>query len=179
MRSREMLKKLDRLSVDTTEDETVPDIWLLAPKDQDRVHELFAKLGDPEGRDQTITPDEEQELCGMLDGLPVLGPDDRSAGPDLEVPKELQFYWTWSQPADGWRPYDFHRLKCVQKVRFAELCAQYGYKKGMSNVEVKQNLAHLSQWLKDDQLAMIGLLQAASNRPDFAAVIRRMLHAAA
>jgi hypothetical protein len=169
-----MSKKLDRLLVDTTEeDEMVPDISLLAPEDQDRVQELFAKLGDPEGRDRTITPDEEQELCGMLDGLPVLGPEDRSAGPNLEIPKELQFYWTWSQPADGWRSYDFHRLKCVQKVRFAELCAQYGYKPGMS---VKQNLAHLSQWLKDDQFEMIGLLQAASNRPDFAAVIRRMLH---
>jgi hypothetical protein len=42
-------------------------------------------------------------------------------------------------------------------------------------MSVKQNLAHLSRWKKDDQFEMIGLLQAASNRPDFAAVIRRML----
>jgi hypothetical protein len=138
--------------------------WLSGRRGRIRstVHVRFApKPGDPEGRDRTITPDEEQELCGMLDGLPVLGPEDRSAGPNLEIPKELQFYWTWSQPADGWRSYDFHGLKCVQKVRFAELCAQYGYKPGMS---VKQNLAHLNQWLKGDQLEMIGLLQAASNR---------------
>jgi hypothetical protein len=168
MRSREMLAKLEGVRISADDDDKFPDISLLTPADQDRVHELLAKLGDLEGRERTITLDEEQELCGMLDGLPLIGPDDRFAGPDLEIPKGLQFYWTWKQPADGWRSYDFHRLKCVQKVRFIELCAQYGYEKG-------RELAHLSQWRKDDQLEMISLLQAASNRPDFAAVIQRML----
>ena|ERR1700691_2159453 len=108
MRSREMHNKLDRLSGSVDGDEqTCPDISLLSPEDQDRVHELLEKIrGAAEERDffanikeSTITEAELRELSDLLDDLPSLGPGDRFKGPSYSIPYQLCDYFTHFLPS--------------------------------------------------------------------------------
>jgi len=159
-----MLAKLEKVPIGTDDDEKIPDISLLAPEQQDRVLELFAKLGDPSDPNwcSGISDVELKELDGLIDDLPWIGMDNPFAGPDLNIPDALEFYWRWGQPARGWRHYSFFNLKCVQKVRFVELCVQYGYEEGMTSIELKQLLLPLNQWEKGDQIEMLKLLDATA-----------------
>lgn len=155
-----MLNKLDRLSPQPEDDQLVPDISMLSPEGQDRVWELFAKLGNPKDANwaPTMTEEEFVEFEAMLKVLPHIGPHDPDGGPDLDIPRSLQSYWTWSQKAAGWRSYGFHKLKAVQKVRFVEMCRHYGWREGAN---IKETMWPLSDWAEKDQLEMSALLSAA------------------
>jgi hypothetical protein len=79
-----------------------PDISLLSPADQDRVVELFRKNRNSiNGVEPSITRKESKELQRLLADLPTLGPNDKFAGPKIEVPRDLAHYWQYSQPALG------------------------------------------------------------------------------
>ena len=66
-------------------EESVPDISLLSPEQQDRYRELADKLLADES---SITPAEIEELNQLLKGLPLVGPHDKFGGPDLESVRE-------------------------------------------------------------------------------------------
>jgi hypothetical protein len=96
-----LLAKLDRLRV-PPEEPKFPDISLLSPADQDRVFGLFEKNRDSlDGIEPKISANELDELEGLLTDLPIIGPDDKPAGPKIEVPPALVHYWQWSQPASS------------------------------------------------------------------------------
>ena len=102
-------------------EESVPDISLLSPEQQDRYQELADKLLADES---SITPAEVEELNKLLKGLPLVGRHDKFGGPDLEIPDSLAFHFKWTEQRGKfpYRFYDFRCLKAVQKVRFVELC---------------------------------------------------------
>lgn len=155
MRSRQMLVKLDRLDVPSQEPEC-PDVSLLSPADQDRVFELFRKYrNSPNQIGPTINRKVRDELEGLLADLPIIGPDDKPAGPKIEVPPALVHYWQWSQSASTWRHYDFWKLKAVQKIRLAELCRCYGWREGTSP---KATMLPLSEWAEQDRNEMTAFL---------------------
>ena len=72
------------------------------------------------------------ELERLLADLPILGTDDKPAGPKIEVPPALVHYWQWNQSTSTWRHYELWKLKAVQKIRLAELCRYYGWREGTS-----------------------------------------------
>ena len=113
-------------------EESVPDISLLSPEQQDRYQELADKLLADES---SITPAEVRELNQLLKGLPHLGPHDEFGGPDLEIPDSLAFHFKWTEQRGKfpYRFYNFRRLKAVQKVRFVELCACAGRERGLAS----------------------------------------------
>jgi len=92
MRAREMNNKLDKLSVPSEDDEhTCPDISLLSPEDQDWVDEMFEKIRSAKDEvENVVTPAEGHKLLDLLNELPVLGRDDEFAGPDLDIPREIE-----------------------------------------------------------------------------------------
>jgi hypothetical protein len=159
MRSRHLLAKLDRLQV-PPEEPKFPDISLLSPADQDRVFGLFEKNRDSlDGIEPKISANELDELEGLLTDLPIIGPDDKPAGPKIEVPPALVHYWQWSQPASTWRHYDFWKLKAVQKIRLAELCRYYGCREGTSP---KATMLPLCDWTEQDRDEMTAFLDEAA-----------------
>jgi hypothetical protein len=92
MRAREMNNKLDKLSVPSDDDEhTCPDISLLSPEDQDRVHDVLAKLAGATGEheirakvdENVVTVAELREMFDLWDELPRLGPGDGLQRPIL------------------------------------------------------------------------------------------------
>ena len=139
-------------------EESVPDISLLSPEQQDRYQELADKLLADES---SITPAEVKELNQLLKGLPLVGPHDKFGGPDLEIPDCLAFHFKWTEQRGKfpYRFYDFRRLKAVQKVRFVELCRKYGWSDGQN---VRRTLPRLYEWSPDDRAEMNGLLDAAA-----------------
>jgi hypothetical protein len=164
MRSREMLNKLDKLSTPVENDRgNCPDISLLSPEQQDRVHELFAKIGrtDDGDWDCTITPAEIHELRNLLDGLPLCDKDQGFAGPNLEIPWTLCYHFTllkWrEQNRQAWPSDNFHDLKAVQKVRFVELCRRYGWDGGAPH-----GIVSFSQWQPEDEAEIRSLLDDAA-----------------
>ena len=159
MRSRHLLAKLDRLQV-PPEEPKFPDISLLSPADQDRVFGLFEKHRDSlDGIEPKISANELDELEGLLTDLPIIGPDDKPAGPKIEVPPALVHYWQWSQPASTWRHYDFWKRKAVQKIRLAELCRYYGCREGTSP---KATMLPLCDWTEQDRDEMTAFLDEAA-----------------
>ena len=70
--------------------ESVPDISLLRPEQQDRYQEVADKLLADE---TSITPAEIKKLNQLLKGLPLVGPHDEFGGPDLEIPNSLVFHF--------------------------------------------------------------------------------------
>ena len=160
MRSRHLLAKLDRLRV-PPEEPKFPDISLLSPADQDRVFGLFEKNRDSldEIEPTKISTHELDELEGLLTDLPIIGPDDKPAGPKIEVPPALVHYWQWSQPASTWRHCDFWKLKAVQKIRLAELCRYYGWREGTSP---KATMLPLCDWTEQDRDEMTAFLDEAA-----------------
>jgi len=75
-------------------EESVPDISLLSPEQQDRYQELADKLLADES---SITLAEIEELNQLLKGLPLVGPHDKFGGPDLEIPESLAFHFKWTE----------------------------------------------------------------------------------
>ena len=125
-----------------------PDISLLSPVSQDRVFGLFEKNRDSPNGIAENKRKELDELERLLADLPIIGPDDKPAGPKIEVPPALVHYWQWSQSASAWRHYDFWKLKAVQKIRLAELCRYYGWREGTSP---KATMWPLCEWAEQDR----------------------------
>ena len=160
MRSRQMMAKLDRLPM-KPEERKIPDISLLSPEDQDRVFELFRKNRDSlNGIKPMISRKEREELEGLLSDLPMIGLDDKFAGPKIAVPRALESYWRRKQPASSPGSYRFHDLSAVQKVRFAELCRNYGWRVG---TPPNATLLPLGEWPEQDRDEMNTLLEAADH----------------
>ena len=160
MRSRELLARLDRLCL-PPEPVTCPDLSLLSPEDYDRVMELFEKCENSiKGKQPTISSKELKDLQTLLEGLPTLGPDDRSAGPKIEVPGTLDQYWRYFHP--GTSNCSFDNLGKVQRLRFVELCSRYGWKKGISLGGLRMCMIPLSDWHTDDKMEMQALLGKAA-----------------
>ena len=96
MRAREMNNKLDKLALSAEDEEhTFPDLSLLSPEDQDWVDEMFEKIREAKDEvENVITPAEGRKLLDLLQELPVLGRDDKFAGPDLDIPREIETHFT-------------------------------------------------------------------------------------
>jgi hypothetical protein len=151
---------------------------LLSPELPDWVDEMFEKVraADEGDAESIIAPAEGQKLLELLNELPVLGPDDKFAGLDLDIPREIEMHFTLAKWHEGgrhhWPSFDFfHRLKAVQKVRFVELCRKYGW-----NGEYPRDRSHrfasgrwglpellpLSQWEPRDEAELRALLDVAA-----------------
>jgi hypothetical protein len=176
-----MHNKLDRLSGSVDDDEhTCPDISLLSPEDQDRVHGVLAKLegatGEHEIRakveENVVTVAELREMFDLWAELPRLGPGDSFKGPSYAIPLELCSYFTHfhRRENEGVHPqFDFHKLKAVEKVRFVELCRKYGWEGEYPNADRRRGRLHrdpvrlvaLSQWDPEDEAELRSLLDVA------------------
>jgi hypothetical protein len=177
MRAREMHNKLDKLSVPSEDDEhTCPDISLLSPEDQDWVDEMFEKIRAAKDEvENVITDAEARKLVDLLNELPVLGRDDKFAGPDLDIPREIEMHFTlakWHEEGKHhWPSFDFFRkLKAVPKVRFVELCRKYGWRGEYPRDRSRRfesgrwgipGLLPLSQWDPEDEAELRSLLDVA------------------
>jgi hypothetical protein len=153
-----MTAKLDRLPI--SEEIKVWDLSLLSPEDQDRANDLMDLIKgstdiEAEGLKAAIT-----EFENLVEGLPLLGDNDRRQGPKTEVPRSLAYYWRWRQNASEWRNYAFDKLKKVQILRFVELCEQYGYRGGSGS-----RIAPIDEWETDDREELIELLEIAASAP--------------
>jgi hypothetical protein len=187
MRAREMHNKLDKLAPSSEDDEhNIPDLTLLSPELQDWVDEIFDKVrqANKDEAGDIITPVEARKLCDLLNELPVLGPDDKFAGPDLDIPDEIRSHFQlarWHEEGRRhWPSFDFfHKLKAVQKVRFVELCRKYGwegeyprdysrhhftYRRSPSGRWGIPGLFPLSEWEPEDEAELRALLDAAEKR---------------
>jgi hypothetical protein len=176
MRAREMHNKLDRLSGSPDDDEhTCPDISLLSPEDQDWVDEMFEKIRAAKDEvENVIAPAEGRKLLDLLNELPVLGRDDKFAGPDLDIPREIEMHFTlakWHEEGrHHWPRFELHKLKATQKVRFIELCRQYGWEGEYPNPDRGRRWKHRdpvrllppSEWDPDDEAELRSLLDMAA-----------------
>jgi hypothetical protein len=184
MRAREMHNKLDKLSGSVDDDEhTCPDISLLSPEDQDRVHEILAKFKGAKGEQEisakieenVVTVAELNEMFGLWAGLPRLGPGDGFRGPSYEIPPHLCSYFTHfrRRENEGVHPqFDFPKLKAVQKVRFVELCRKYGWQGEYPDPVRHRRCNHwkhrdsvrllpFSEWDPEDETELRSLLDVA------------------
>ena len=158
MRARGMTAKLDRLPI--CEEIKVWDLSLLSPEDQDRAKDLMDLIQgstdiEAEGVKAAIT-----EFENLVEGLPLLGKNDRRQGPKIEVPRSLAYHWRRRQNASEWRHYYFSELKKVQILRFVELCEQYGYRGGTGS-----RIAPIDEWETDDREDLTELLEVAASAP--------------
>lgn len=166
MRSRDMMVKLDRLGPNDDENVKVWDLSLLSPEEQDRVRELMPLINEAASTENATGMEPViAEFQNLVDGLPMLGDGDRPQGPRIEVPRDLAFYWTWQQRADGWRSYRFSNLTKVQTLRFVQLCEQYGYEEGQWGLELKARMIPLAQWQIDDRAELQEMLEFAGQVP--------------
>ena len=158
MRARGIMAKLDRLPI--SEEIKVWDLSLLSPGDQDRAKDLMDLIKgstdiEVEGLKAAIT-----EFENLVEGLPLLGGNDRGQGPKIEVPRSLAYHWRLRQNALEWRNYAFDKLKKVQIIRFVELCEQYGYRGGSGS-----RIAPIDEWQTDDREELTELLDIAASEP--------------
>ena len=79
----------------------------------------------------------------------------------ITISRTLAHYWEYRNGVSGWRCYEFHRLRMVERERFLALCAQYGWEDGFS---VKDRMAPLEEWDPDDQEEILALLDLADGR---------------
>ena len=108
------------------------------------------------------------------------GRDDKFAGPDLDIPREIETHFTlakWHEEGrHHWPSFDFFRkLKATQKVRFVELCRQYGWEGEYPRDRSRRyftlgrwgipGLLPLSQWDPEDEAELRSLLDAAETAP--------------
>jgi hypothetical protein len=100
-----MHNKLDRLAPSSEDDEhAIPDLTLLSPELRDWVDEMFEKICAAEdGPESAITDAEAHKLIDLLDELPGLGRDDKFAGPDLDIPREIEMHFTLAKWHEGGR----------------------------------------------------------------------------
>ena len=155
MRARGIMAKLDRLPI--SEEIKVWDLSLLSPEDQDRAKDLMDLIKgstdiEVEGLKAAIT-----EFENLVEGLPLLGENDRGQGPKIAVPRGLAYHWRLRQNALEWRNYAFDKLKKVQILRFVELCEQYGYRGGSGS-----RIAPIDEWETDDREELTELLEIAA-----------------
>jgi hypothetical protein len=168
MRARQMLAKLGGIRTSPAR-ARCPDISLLSPADQDRVLELFRKNRNSiNGVEPSITQKEFKELLRLIEDLPTLGPDDRFAGPKIEVPRGLERYWERSQPATGGRGYSFRNLGKVETLRFVELCNRNGADEHGSGLRLRDRMVPLAEWQSDDKAEMQAMLEKAARRESMA-----------
>jgi hypothetical protein len=161
MRSREMLARLDRLPM-SIESESLPDFSLLSPEDYDRA---FKIAKNPE----SFAVEEMVALAARVAKLPKLAPGDEPKGPKIEVPRALEYYWQWHWGTAGWRSYYFWKnFGKVETLRFLELCACYGWEKGLGWSALKKQMAPLEEWSSDDRAEMTEMLDKAATEPDLA-----------
>jgi hypothetical protein len=162
MRSREMLSRLDRFPIKTDEDRRLPDISFLCPEDQDRVMELLETIEACDtNRDQKKLLAARREVTQLLCDLPLIDRDNgRLGGPNIDVPRTLERYWRWTQPASSPGSYRFGDLKAVQKVRFVELCRHYGWRE---DTPPNATILPISEWADKDRSEMNTLLDAADH----------------
>jgi hypothetical protein len=158
MRARSMKAKLDRLPIQ--EKIKVWDLSLLSAEDQDRAWDLMELISastdiEAEGVRAAVT-----EFQNLVEGLPLLGGNDRRQGPKIEVPSSLAYYWRCRQNASEWRNYSFDKLKKVQILRFVELCEQYGYRGGGGST-----MTPIEEWETDDREELTELLDIAASEP--------------
>jgi hypothetical protein len=158
MRARGMTAKLDRLPI--SEEIKVWDLSLLSPEDQDRANDLMDLIQGSTDIEAQGLKAAINEFENLVEGLPLLGDNDRRQGPKIEVPRSLAYYWRWRQNASEWRNYAFDKLKKVQILRFVELCEQYGYRGGSCS-----RIAPIDEWHADDREELTELLEIAASAP--------------
>ena len=155
MRARGMMAKLDRLPIH--EEIKVWDLSLLSPEDQDRAKDLMDLIRGATDIEAKGVKSALIEFANLVEGLPLLGENDRRQGPKIEVPRSLAYYWQRRQHASEWRRYYFNELKKVQILRFVELCEQYGYREGNT-----REMAPIGEWEADDREELVELLEIAA-----------------
>ena len=157
MRARAMTAKLDRLPIH--EEIKVWDLSLLSPEDQDRAKDLMDLIRGATDIEAKGVKSALIEFANLVEGLPLLGENDRRQGPKIEVPRSLGYHWQsqWRQHASEYRHYNFYELKKVQILRFVELCEQYGYREGNT-----REMAPIGEWEADDREELVELLEIAA-----------------
>jgi hypothetical protein len=133
------------------------------PEDQDRAKDLMDLTRGSTDIEAKGVRSALIEFANLVEGLPLLGENDRGQGPIIEVPRGLGYYWQrrWRQHASEWRHYYFEELKKVQILRFVELCERYGYREGITH-----EIAPIDAWETDDREELAELLEiAAASKP--------------
>jgi hypothetical protein len=177
MRAREMNNKLDKLWASDNDEQTCPDISLLSPQDQDRVHEILAKIKGVKDehefwariQENIVTQVELREVLDLWEELPILGPGDGFKGPSYGIPLELCSHFRRRENEGVHPQFDFHKLKMVQKVRFVELCRKYGWEGEYPDPDRGRGQLHrcpvrllaLNQWDPEDEAELRSLLDVA------------------
>jgi len=158
MRARGMMAKLDRLPIH--EEIKVWDLSLLSPEDQDRAKDLMDLIRGATDIEAKGVKSALIEFANLVEGLPLLGENDRRQGPKIEVPRGLGCYWQsrWRQHASEYRYYNFYELKKVQILRFVELCEQYGYREGNT-----REMAPIDEWETGDREELAEPLEIAAS----------------
>lgn len=127
--------------------------------------ELFRKNRNSiNGVEPSITQKEFKELLRFIEDLPTLGPDDKFAGPKIEVRRDLKRYWGFIRPAAGGQGYFFENLGKVETLRFIELCDRYGAEQRSSGVRLRDRMVPLAEWQPDDMAEMQAMLEKAARR---------------
>jgi hypothetical protein len=152
MRAREMLRRLDRIAPDKKE-WLLPDLSVLSPWEYDRIMDLWQNI-------RNLKPEEEQEFLILWEKCPLQTDQDKFKVP-IKISRSLAHYWEYRNGVSGWRYYQFHRLRMVERERFLTLCARYGWEDGFS---VKGRMAPLEQWDTDDQEEIQALLDLVDSR---------------
>ena len=104
MRARGMMAKLDRLPIH--EEIKVWDLSLLSPEDQDRAKDLMDLIRGATDIEAKGVKSALIEFANLVEGLPLLGENDRRQGPKIEVPRSLGYHWQsqWRQHASEKSP---------------------------------------------------------------------------
>jgi hypothetical protein len=153
MRSRSMLRRLDRIAPDEKKERLRRDLSVLSPWEYDRFMDLAENV-------YSLSLEEQRELVALLGKCPVQTDEDKFKVP-IKISRTLAHYWEYRNGVSGWRSYEFHRLRMVERERFLALCARYGWEDGFS---VKERMAPLEEWDPDDQEEIRALLDLADSR---------------
>jgi hypothetical protein len=114
------------------------------------------------GIEPDITIDEFREAEGLLAKVPHLGPGETFAGPKIEVPRALKYYWDWVKPAAGGSGYRFRNLGKVETLRFVELCKYYSEDESRRGMRLIDRMLPLDEWEPDDKAEMEAMLEKAA-----------------
>ena len=150
MRSRTMLKRLDRIAPAQPEEMQDRNLSVLTPWEYDRFRDLSTA--------RSLTTAEFQEAEALWGKCPIQTDNGRRA--PIEISRSLEDYWKLFS-GSGWRPYSFRQLRMVERQRFLELCAQYGWEAGAGHL--RSRMVPLSQWRADEQAEMRALLDLADS----------------
>jgi hypothetical protein len=153
MRSRSMLRRLDRIAPDEKKERLLRDLSVLSPWEYDRFMDLAENV-------YSLSLEEQRELVALLGKCPVQTDQDKIKIP-IKISRTLAHYWEYRNGVSGWRSYEFHRLRMAERERFLALCTRYGWEDGFS---VKDRMAPLEQWDPDDQEEIQALLDLADSR---------------